>query len=241
MRSDAVRAAESRYIVADSLGECWFQCMNLVLMKGSSVLDEDVHLQEVVGVALEVQRPNINDEIIRQHGDPQVIARTLKKFARNVIMPDRPFTYGERIFDNSGVDQFEWLVTRLLEKRETKSATICLLVPGEESNLPCLTTIDAKIREDALDLQFFYRSQNVFGRQYANFLALAKLQGDLASRCAVSAGRFRGYIASAHIYAFDTDAAQRLLAGEALTISDKYYAEGPRSARLQACLKACNE
>lgn len=225
---------DARYIISESLGECWFQCMHLVMISGASVRDEDVELRELVGVALEVRQPSVEDQVIRTHGDPQVIERTLRKFSKGVIMPDRPFTYGERIFDCGGVDQFEWLVTRLLEKRETKSATICLLVPGEQSNLPCLTTIDAKIRDDALDLQFFYRSQNVVGRQYANFLALAKLQDDLASRCAVAVGRFRGYIASAHIYAFDTDTAQRLLAGEALTISDKYYAEGPRSARLQA-------
>ena len=147
-------------------------------------------------------------------------------------MPDRPFTYGARIFDHCGVDQFEWLVDRLNSKRETKSATFGLLSPGCKSpNPPCLTTVDAKIRDDKLELQFFFRSQNVFGRQYANLLALAQLQSDIAARCSVEVGRMQGYIASAHIYEYDRPEAERIVSGERLTIQDKYYAEGPRSIR----------
>ena len=147
-------------------------------------------------------------------------------------MPERPFTYGSRIYDNSGIDQFEWLVQRLHGKKETKSATICLLTPGCSSpSLPCLTTIDTKIRNDALELQFFFRSQNIFGRQYANLLALARLQADLATRCLVVPGAMRGYIASAHIYAFDYSDAVRIGSGREFVIRDKYYSEGPRSIR----------
>ena len=176
--------------------------------------------------------PRCTDELIDQYGDKSVIQRTLAKFSKGVAMPERPFTYGSRIYDYSGVDQFEWLVQRLQEKRKCKSATICPLIPGcTSSNLPCLTTIDAKIRSNALELQFFFRSQNIFGRQYANLMALARLQADLAARCSVGTGAIRGYVASAHIYIFDYDEAIRIAAGADSVIQDKYYAEGPRSIR----------
>ena len=147
-------------------------------------------------------------------------------------MPDRPFTYGQRIFDMDGINQFDWLVERLQYKPDTKSATINLLVPGSTAaSLPCLTTLDAKLRQGRLDLQFFFRSQNVFGRQYANLAALAHLQSDLAQRCDTVSGTLRGYVASAHIYSFDVNEACRLVAGDPLKIADKYYEFGPPSIR----------
>lgn len=206
--------------------------MRRVIDFGSPQRDEDVDIREVLGLSIAVAQPKVHDPIISEVGDCLVISRTLAKFSRGVEMPDRPFTYGSRIYDHEGVDQFDWMVQRLRTKRETKSATIGLLTPGAQSkNLPCLTTVDAKIRNDKLELQFFFRSQNIFGRQYANLLALARLQADIAEQCAVETGAMRGYIASAHIYAFDMEDARRIVSGETLPITDRYYAEGPRSVR----------
>ncbi len=227
-----LQPSDGNFVYSETIGECWLNCIQKVIDNGKVHHDEDVDIYEVLGLTVEIFNPLCHDEIIFQFGDETVISRTLEKFSKGIEMSDRPFTYGARIFDNGGVDQFEWLVNRLQSKREAKSATFCLLIPGSQSpNLPCLTTVDAKIRDEKLELQFFFRSQNIFGRQYANLLALAKLQADIATRCSVAAGGIRGYIASAHIYAFDLAEAQRIVSGEQLTIQDKYYSEGPRSIR----------
>jgi hypothetical protein len=226
------RCFPSDIVSAESAGQCWLECMRRVIELGHAHHDEDVDIHEVLGLSVAVARPRLDDPLISALGDTRVIARTLGKFARGVEMPDRPFTYGSRIYGLQGLDQFDWMVQRLRAKRETKSATIGLLVPGDLSqNLPCLTTVDAKIRNGKLVLQFFFRSQNIFGRQYANLLALARLQSDIAERCDVEVGAMRGYIASAHIYDFDMEDARRIVSGEAVTISDRYYTAGPRSIR----------
>jgi thymidylate synthase len=223
---------EDKLVCSETIGECWLSCIQKVTQNGIIHHDEDIQIHEILGLAIEISNPQCHDEIIFELGDQSVISRTLTKFSKGVEMPDRPFTYGARIFDNGGVDQFEWLVERLQSKREAKSATFGLLNPGCLSpNQPCLTTVDAKIRDEKLELQFFFRSQNIFGRQYANLLALAKLQADIAARCSVETGGMRGYIASAHIYAFDMAEAQRIVSGERLNIKDKYYTEGPQSIR----------
>ncbi|WP_297882781.1 hypothetical protein, partial [uncultured Campylobacter sp.] len=170
--------------------------------------------------------PNTSDEIICKFGDREVILHTLKKFSKGIVMENRPFTYGDLIYNKNGVDQFEWLVDRLNKKKETKSATICLLEEGIiDDNLPCLTTIDAKIRDGRLNLQFF------FGRQYANLLAIAKFQADLASRLLVKVGFIAGYIASAHIYEYDFEMANLLCQGSGIIIKDNFYSCGPKSIR----------
>ena len=223
-------------VQAKTIGECWLDCIRTVLDHGNCHHDEDVAIREVLGLTVEVLMPMELDPIIDAHGDDTVTARTLAKFSKGALMPDRPFTYGQRIHDFEGIDQFEWMISRLNAKPETKSATICLLQPGSESpSLPCLTTLDAKIRYGLLDLQFFFRSQNIVGRQYANLAALARLQHELARRCHVEPGAIRGYIASAHIYEYDLDEARRLCAGNAVRIFDKFYSSGPASIRHSSC------
>ncbi len=219
-------------IVADSIGEVWLGCIKRVVSTGTTSFDEDVHLLEVLGLGIKILHPSLDDYYIKKFGDKHIIEHTLDKFSKGVHMENRPFTYGQRIYDKNGVDQFNWLVDRLKNKTETKSATICLLNEGEKSlNLPCLVSIDAKIRDESLHLQFFYRSQNIIGRQYANFFALAKFQQDLARELDVSVGTLGGYIASAHIYEYDLDFAKSIIDNKDIQIVDKFYTHGPRSIR----------
>ena len=220
------------HVISESIGECWKSCVDYVIRNGVLFHDEDVNLIEILGLSIKILFPDTSDEIVNEYGDKNIIERTLLKFSKDVEMRDRPFTYGERIFNKNGVDQFEWLISRIKKKMETKSATICLLIEGEDlENLPCLTTIDFKIREEKLDLQFFFRSQNIFGRQYANLLALAKLQQDLACRLHLGIGFIGGYIASAHIYDYDLCQARLLCSDEKFVIEDKFYYNGPKSIR----------
>ena len=221
------------YINRKTIGECWINSIKIVIQNGIEYFDEDVKIKELIGLSIEITNPNTKDEIIAKFGDKYVIDKMLKKFSKGIVMNDRPFTYGECIYNKNGIDQFEWLVNRLKSKKETKSATIGLLTEGNnEANLPCLTTIDLKIRNDKLHLQFFFRSQNIFGRQYANLLALAQLQSDLAMKCFVEIGTMKGYIASAHIYEYDFHQAQDLCSNKEIIINDKYYISGPKSVRL---------
>ncbi len=223
-----------RNIQAQTIGEGWIKSIKEVMNFGSTHYDEDIIIKEILGLNIEILNPKTEDQIVKNHGDATIVKRTLAKFKKGITMPDRPFTYGACIYDHSGVDQFEWMVERLLTKKETKSATICLLTPGNQSaNLPCLTTVDAKIRNEKLVLQFFFRSQNIFGRQYANLLALAKLQNDLSNRCSIDIGSLKGYIASAHIYEYDFPEAQLLISSKKLHIQDKYYTSGSKSIRIE--------
>ena len=220
-------------IKTKTIGECWIHSIKTVMKNGNEYFDEDVKIKEILGLSIEITNPDTKDEIISKFGDQYVINKMLKKFSKGIVMDDRPFTYGECIYNKKGIDQFEWLVNRLTSKKETKSATIGLLTEGHNgANLPCLATIDIKIRNNKLILQFFFRSQNIFGRQYANLLALAHLQCDLAKRCSVESGSIKGYIASAHIYNYDFGQSNDICLDKEVLIKDKYYTSGPKSIRI---------
>ncbi len=219
-------------IKTKSIGDCWLKSISYVFNKGILFHDENVKIKEVLGFSVKINNPKLDDEIIDKYGDGAIVEHTLNKFRKGVVMDDRPFTYAERIYNKNGIDQFGWLVKRLKNKNETKSATICLLNEGSISpNIPCLTTIDAKIRNNKLNLQFFYRSQNIVGRQYANLLALAHLQAEIAKECSVKIGELFGYVASAHIYEYDFDFAESVIKDAPILLKDRYYTNGPNSIR----------
>ena len=141
-------------IISDSIGNCWINCIKKVIEEGTAGYDEDIKIKEYLGITIKISDPKPDDEIINKYADKKILSHTLEKFEKGVVMNDRPFTYGELIYSKNGVNQYEWLVERLKNKRETKSATICLLETGSTCpNQPCLTTIDAKIREEKLVLQ----------------------------------------------------------------------------------------
>ena len=228
MQNDGVGGAIG--IHERTIGECWIASVSHVLKHGQPHYDLNIEMFEVLGLSVEISEPSVQDPLLTAHGDMTVLSRTIAKFEQDADMPERPFTYGQRVFNMEGVNQFEWMVDRLQSKPDTKSATINLLIPGSTAaSIPCLTTIDAKIRRGRLDVQFFFRSQNIFGRQYANLAALAKFQSDLAHRCNIVSGTLRGYIASAHIYGFDMGEARELVAGAPIRIADRYYQFGPQS------------
>ena len=215
-----------------TIGECWRESMRAILNHGSDFFDEDVVIRELMGLDVRIDNPRLTDPIVERFGDPEVVTHTLKKFEKGTVMSNRPFTYADCIYNKNGVDQFEWMIDRLTKKPETKSATICLLTEGNKhANLPCLTALDAKIRDNKVNVQFFFRSQNIVGRQYANLLAIAKLQFDLAARLGLDVGFLGGYIASAHIYDYDLPFARSILDNEDIRIRDLFYEAGPKSIR----------
>lgn len=226
-------------IKADTIGEAWLKCIQTVMEGGSDFHDEDVLIKEILGLTIKINKPSSCDPIIDEYGDKFIVSHTLQKFEKGIIMENRPFTYGDLIYNKNGIDQFEWIVDRLKNKPESKSATISLLTEGTtDANLPCLVLIDAKLRFERLYLNFFFRSQNIVGRQYANLLAIATLQEKLATRLGVAIGSLTGFIASAHIYEYDFKNAQAICDNRKITLKDGFYEYGPKSIRSNQLFKA---
>lgn len=218
------------YIKAASIGEAWRSSVQRVIKYGKWYHDEDQPILELFGLNLVITHPSDSDPIINKYGDLEVIDRMLYKFSTVDPAHQSFYSYAEKLFDQKGVNQVDWLIKRLKTKPETKSACFSLLTPGDTNpHLPCLSLIDAKIRANSLHLFAYFRSQNVFGRQYANLIALARLQHQISSDCNVLVGPLTLFISSAHIYGFDVELAEALLNYEVQQIKDQYYSKKGKS------------
>ena len=206
-------------IEAPTLGDGWLAALGLVLDTGLWTDDGAERLLEVLPLAMRIATVDEDDPFVRAHADEDRIALMLEKHRSLAVLPQYKVSYGRLLYDNHDVDQVAWAAQRIVEKRETKSATIGLTIPGgaEQS---CLSLLDFKLRSEAgreaLAMTAVYRSQNVWGSQPGNVLALREVQEQVAGKVGVPMGRLDLFALSAHIYERDLGRARAARdAGEA--------------------------
>jgi thymidylate synthase len=197
-------------IQAASLGDAWIECMELILERGEKIADDNELLLEVRNLYVAIESVSEGDLTIRSNADSSRIDLMQRKYTSCDVVANYKISYGKLLYDYDGVNQLEWLIERLQRKRETKAATIALHPPGRE-DLSCLSLIDCKLREDVVEMTAVYRSQNIFGSQPGNVIALDGVHRRVAEELGVGKGVFNLVVLSAHIYERDVLAARDVL------------------------------
>lgn len=199
------------YIYAKSEGEAWLSAMRLVMQNGVDIHDEEVSLREVRNLYFTIDEISKDDPIIQKYADKDRVALMEKKYATCGLVGDYKIDYGSYIYNNNGVNQIEWVINRMKNKPETKSATITLHKPGEDM-LACLSMLDFKYRDSLLDMTVVYRSQNIYWSHPGNLQALKHIHEDVAKALGYNLGKVELIVISAHIYAYDFDKVLSILA-----------------------------
>ena len=185
-----------------TLGEAWLKTMKVVMNEGEDIWDEDVALREVRNLYITIDDIIDDDSVINKYADPDRVELMKKKYATCGLVGDYKMDYGSRIYNNHGINQIDWIVNRIKQKPETKSATITLHEAGDEM-LPCLSLLDFKYRNGVLDMNVVYRSQNIYWSHPGNMLALRQMQKDVANELNYKIGKVELVVFSAHIYESD--------------------------------------
>lgn len=196
-----------------SLGEAWVSAMQKIISYGENILDDEVKLKEIRNFYITIDEISDLDPIILKYADKDRVELMKKKYATCGLVGDYKIDYGSYIYNNNGINQIDWIINRIKNKPETKSATITLHKPGEEK-LACLSMIDFKYRDNKLDMTVVYRSQNIFWSHPGNMLALRRIQNDVATALGYTMGIIELVVISAHIYEDDYDKVYKIL-GEA--------------------------
>ncbi|MBU1967552.1 hypothetical protein KKH50_04685 [Patescibacteria group bacterium] len=195
-------------IDASSLGEAWLKSLAIVLKHGVYITDGPVNLIEVCNLYVRIHSICNEDPVIKKYADKERIELMRLKYYSCEVVHNYKVSYGKLLYDNMGVNQIEWVINRIKNKLETKSATISFHHPGNE-DLICLSLLDFKLRNRSLSMTAVYRSQNVFGSQPGNILVLREVQEYVARQVGVDSGEFNLVILSAHIYEDDIEKATK--------------------------------
>lgn len=197
-------------IKGKNIGEAWIRYLKNVLANGKPYYDEEEKITELEDIIIQIEHDDIDDEILEKYADSHLKALYLKKMQTMEIVPELNASYGQRIYNQLGVNQYEWCLNRLKHKPETKAATMALLLPDDPGpRIPCLDVVDFKLRNGTLYTKTFFRSQNAMNA-YGNLSALFWLSGQLANDLGVNLGSLTCFISNGHIYQEKLELAKKI-------------------------------
>ena len=192
-------------IEQDTIGKAWQEAYNHIKDNGTSILDDNKELLEILHLNLIINQPSKFDEVQQSQKGPMKEWMD-KNFSEIKKVPElnNSWSYGWRLYNFNDINQLEWIIEKLNKKPESKSATISLLnVAGSESYIPCVSLLDFKIRDNVLILTTFCRSLDFGRKSIHNFTNLAEILKKVAIGVNVENTCLVIDIASAHIYKED--------------------------------------
>ncbi len=190
-----------------TIGEVWKAAFDFICKNGVEIKDEDQDLLESSPLYLVVRTPDENDPIAESQ--PESDKNWMRdNFSKIKKIPElnNSWSYAWRLYDFQGVNQIDWIVKKLKNKPESKSATISMIQKaGSEFYIPCVSLLDFKIRDGALSLTASCRSLDFGKKAIHNFTNLADLAKKVAIQLKIPKISLSVFVISAHIYKKDLE------------------------------------
>ncbi len=198
-------------IMGATVGDAWVRYLRWVINFGEYYYDEDDKILELNDIVLSIEDDIENDPILEKYADMHLKELYLRKMQSTEIVKELNASYGKRIYEQLGVNQYQWCYQRLKDKPESKAATMSLLLPDDPGpRIPCLNIIDFKLRNGILNTKTFFRSQNAMNA-YGNLCALFWLSDNMARDLNVKRGNLTCFISNGHIYENRLDSAKQII------------------------------
>ncbi len=188
-----------------TLGEGWLAVSRAILEGGTPATYDGQATREIALLTLHVRRPSSKDEVIARLGDPEWLAWMHDNFFSHADVAELgdAKSYAARLFDyaGSGRDQIAWVVERLRDDRECRSATITTFQPlTDTSYVPCVSLLDFWLRDGMVELVVYAHSLDFGKKAYGNLVELARLQEHVAGELDAAVGPLVVHAKSAHVY-----------------------------------------
>lgn len=157
---------------------------------------------------------------------PQVLT------ARNIA--GTSYTYGDRLRNYDGFDQISNLVDLIRERPDSKrmfATTWKVHVDSLETktgDAPCLTQMNATVRDGRVLLTAHFRSQDMFSAWPMNMFAVRKLHKFICDQSSLELGPTMMITHSAHIYAWDWELAWEIVSQNEKEIRARRWSQDPR-------------
>jgi len=192
-------------VEAPTLGEGWLAVSREILERGDIATYDGQATKELGLLTLSVERPDSADPLIAGLGDPDWLDWMHRNFFDHddVAELGNAKSYAARLFDYAGAgrDQVAWVVGRLRDDPEARSATITTFQPlTDTSYIPCVSMLDFWVREGAVELVVYAHSLDFGKKAYGNLVELAHLAEHVAGELDRPVGPLVVHAKSAHVY-----------------------------------------
>lgn len=190
-------------VESETLGACWLEISRRILEEGVDGAYDGLPMRELALVTLVVERPDPDDAVIAELGDPEWSAWMRTNFTEpgRVEELGGAASYASRLHDYAGHDQVAWVIERLRADPASRSATITTLQPlTDTSYIPCVSLLDFWLPDGAVELVVYAHSLDFGKKAYGNLVELARLQHHVAEKLGVPVGQLVIHVKSAHVY-----------------------------------------
>jgi len=204
-----VKAVEAR-----TLGAGWLAVSRAILESGADATYDEHVTKELSLVTLTVAEPDPDDALIASLADPEWLAWMRRNFTEPADVPElgNARSYARRLRDYGGRDQVAWVIERLLDDPETRSAAITTFQPHDDTSyIPCVSLLDFWLPGGALELVVYAHSLDFGKKAYGNLVELARLQHEVAAAVAAPVGALVVHAKSAHVYEPELELMRRLV------------------------------
>lgn len=200
-------------VEADTLGEAWLRVSRAILDGGEPAAWGPLATVELARLTVAVERPDPEDPLIAELGDPEWLAWMEANFGdrRDVDELGGARSYAARLYDYDGRDQVAWVIERLRADPTARDAAITTFMPlADATYVPCVSMLDFWIPDGALEVLVYAHSLDFGKKAYGNLVELARLQHRVAGELGVPPGRLVLHVKSAHVYESERGLMERL-------------------------------
>jgi thymidylate synthase len=185
------------------LGEGWLAVSRAILESGAEATYDEQETKELSLLTLSVAEPDPADALIGSLADPEWLAWMRRNFTEPEDVPELggARSYARRLRDYGGRDQVAWVVDRLRDDPDTRSAAITTFQPHDDTSyIPCVSLLDFWRPSGALELIVYAHSLDFGKKAYGNLVELARLQHEVAREVGATVGALVIHAKSAHVY-----------------------------------------
>lgn len=192
-------------VESPTLGAGWLDVTRAILGQGALASYDGQRTRELARLTLCVERPSSDDETIARLGDPKWLDWMHENFFVHKDVSELGYakSYAVRLFDYAGAghDQLAWVVRRLREDPESRSAAITTFQPlTDTAYVPCVSMLDFWLPDGGVELVVYAHSLDFGKKAYGNLVELARLQERVAEEIGAPVGRLVVHAKSAHVY-----------------------------------------
>lgn len=195
-----------------SVLDAWKKSLSYVMDNGDDFVDKDGRTcREILNLIVIIESPEKDyEKPIDMMQQFEWVYPSKEELETIMLSKEQPasyeFSYGPRIFNFKGKDQINDFIIPLLKKDpSSRRAMITLFDPSIDSNLlskniPSLTYIYFKIKENKLNITCGIRSNDLFIGWPGNIYQITILQKHVAELLGLSLGSLTMISGSAHIF-----------------------------------------
>lgn len=220
------------YFVGATLDDLMRDVIEAIMSRGDRIHPTKGAARELTGVSLELTNPRARLSRTETRGKPfsclgefcWYLSKTNDLAFISYYIPEYNESaegdiifggYGPRLFNQRGIDQVANVIALLKRKPESRQAVIQLFDAGDivtvHKDIPCTCTLQVMIRQGALHMFTYMRSNDAYLGLPHDVFCFTLLQEIIARTLSVELGRYTHMVGSLHLYERNENAAKQFL------------------------------